>query len=270
MIFIYYQMQKDRYMPPVRQAFLNWSGGKDAAFSLHKLRQQPETMYIRSLLTTLSETHRRISMHGVRESLLDEQACCLGLPLKKIYLPEDTTMPVYDELMGRQVQQFAEEGITHAVFGDIFLEDLRAYREKQLAQRGLKAVFPLWKNHSRELLLDFIDSGFRAVIVCVNAHYLDPAFAGRLIDRNFLDDLPGNVDPCGENGEYHSFVFDGPGFARPVLFRQGELAERHYRPKGQSREDECFQRDQKDWDTHFYFRDLLPDFEEDIKKEDGA
>jgi uncharacterized protein (TIGR00290 family) len=226
------------------KAVFNWSGGKDSALALWSA-QQTGVFDIRCLLTTLSETHLRISMHGVREALLDRQAAAIGLPLHKIFLPEDAGMETYNAKMSQAMHDLSLQGIRTGLFGDIFLEDLRAFREKALEAVGWNAVFPIWKRPSRELLLDFIDQGFKAILVCVNEACLDPSFAGRLIDRSLLDDLPGNVDPCGENGEFHSFVFDGPLFREPVAFHKGEVVHRRY-PAAAA------------YETGFYFCDLLP------------
>jgi len=245
---------------------MNWSGGKDASLALWQL-QQDKNVQVKYLFTTLSEAFRRVSMHGVREELLDEQARQTGIALKKAYLPENASMEDYNRIMGGQLSALQAEGISHAVFGDIFLEDLRAYREGQLAQVGMEGLFPLWKRDSASLIRDFIQAGFEAVIVCVNARYLPASFAGRLIDEAFLADLPAGVDPCGENGEFHSFVFDGPLFAAPVAFQVGETVERVYTPassqggncyKDDGKKD-CFVKDEPaDWDTRFYFCDLIP------------
>lgn len=232
----------------MKKAYLNWSGGKDAALSLHRLLA--ESQYeVCSLLTTVSADYQRVSMHGVREVLLREQACQIGLPLKVVYLPESTGMAAYDELMGNCISEFAAEDIRHAVFGDIFLEDLRDYRERQLGLAGMKGVFPLWKSDTRALLLEFLDAGFKAIITCVNADLLDRSFAGRTLDRDFIQDLPSGVDPCGERGEFHSFVYDGPLFKKPVAFSRGEVVEKSY----QSSKEENVQ-----WATRYYFCDLLP------------
>lgn len=247
-------------------AYINWSGGKDASFALWQL-QQTKQYKVQYLFTTLSETFRRVSMHGVREELLDEQARQTGIALKKAYLPENASMEDYNRIMTEQLTVLQAEGIRHAVFGDIFLEDLRAYREGQLAKVGMKGVFPLWKRNSLELVRDFINAGFKAVIVCVNARYLPASFAGRLIDEAFLADLPAGVDPCGENGEFHSFVFDGPLFAAPVAFKTGETVERVYTPapnqggncyKDDGKKDCSVKDEPADWDTRFFFCDLIP------------
>jgi uncharacterized protein (TIGR00290 family) len=227
-------------------AFMNWSSGKDACYSLWALRQQG--IYdIRYLFTTLSAGFKRVSMHGVQEALLDEQARQIGIPLKKAFLPENASMEDYDHLMQQQMEAMLQEQITHAAFGDIFLEDLKLYREARLARAGMQGIFPIWKQESRSLLLQIIQAGFKAIVVCVNARRLDASFAGRIIDEQFLADLPPDVDPCGENGEFHTFVFDGPLFQAPVAFVPGETVERSYTASGNS-----------NWDNRFFFKELLP------------
>jgi uncharacterized protein (TIGR00290 family) len=233
-------------------AFINWSSGKDACFALWQL-QQEQKYDIRYLFTTLNAAHKRISMHGVRESLLEEQARQIGIPLKKAFLNEHASMEEYNSLMQREMDQMLKEGIKSAIFGDIFLEDLKLYREKQLALAGLKGVFPLWQQNTRTLVENVIAAGFKAVIVCVNAQYLDKSFAGRIIDTEFMNDLPSNVDPCGENGEFHSFVFDGPLFKAPVKFTLGETIERTY-PATKSNDTP---NPPVSWDYRFYFKELL-------------
>jgi uncharacterized protein (TIGR00290 family) len=207
--------------------YMNWSGGKDSSLCLYKamLSRQYD---IRYLLTSVNRTHDRISMHGVRRSLLEKQTASLGIPLQTIELPENPSMESYEEVMMKKVLHLKEEGCKHAMFGDIFLEDLRLYREQQLAKAGLSCIFPLWKQDTTLLLKEFIELGFKAMIVCINEQYLNKEFCGRIIDESFLNDLPSNVDPCGENGEFHSFVFDGPIFKRPIDFEKGETVYRTY------------------------------------------
>lgn len=227
------------------KAIFNWSGGKDSALALWTALESGN-WDVRCLLTTLSEAHRRISMHGVREALLDSQAASIGLPLRKVFLAEDASMETYDAKIQEALAGFSGEDIRTAIFGDIFLEDLRAYREKALAQAGWAAAFPIWRRPTRELLLDFIDRGFKAILVCVNGSCLDASFAGRMLDKSLLEDLPSGVDPCGENGEFHSFVFDGPLFREPVPFRKGEVVHRTY-PGAPP------------YNTGFFFCDLIPE-----------
>ena len=168
-------------------------------------------------------------MHGVSEQLLDKQSESIGIPLKKLYLPEYPSMDEYEEIISIFLMEIKSELINTSVFGDIFLEDLRKYREKQLAKKGFKAEFPLWKRDTKEVANDFISKGFKAIIVSVDGRYLDKTFAGRIYDESFLKDLPSNVDPCGENGEFHSFVFDGPIFKYPIHFKKGEIIYKKYK-----------------------------------------
>jgi uncharacterized protein (TIGR00290 family) len=195
-------------------------------------------------------------MHGVREELLEQQATAIGIPLQKLVLTDQPSMIEYEEHMMRTMNQLQQERFTHSVFGDIFLEDLKIYRESQLTKVGMTAVFPLWKRNTTELIHEFIDLGFKTIVVCVNEKYLDKSFCGRIIDEDFIRDLPENVDVCGENGEFHTFVFDGPIFNNPIAFAKGEIIYRKYAaPKQQS--DNCFQPAVVE-DYGFYFCDLLP------------
>lgn len=232
----------------VKHAFINWSGGKDAAFCLYKIRQT-SGFSIDYLLTSVSGAYNRISMHGVRKELLQEQVRAIDIPLQILYIPEQVDMQTYNQLMQVQLAEFSKKKLQYAVFGDIFLEDLRKYREEQLRTLGMKAVFPLWKKDTKGLIQEFLDEGFKAVITCVNARVLDRSFAGREINANFLKDLPKGIDPCGENGEFHSFVYDGPIFKNIVKFTKGEIIERTY-PLPENKK--------ALWDNRFYFCDLLP------------
>ena len=236
------------------KSFFNWSGGKDSALALY-YAQKSEEYAIQKLLTNINGVHRRISMHGVREELLESQAESIGLPLQKIILPEEPSMQEYENTMKNTVEELYREKFTHAFFGDIFLEDLKVYRERQLSKACIKCVFPLWKTDTATLIKKFLELGFKTIVVCVNEKFLDKTFCGRIIDENFLKDLPENVDACGENGEFHTFVFDGPLFRHPVKFTKGEIVYRKYKgPKQQS--DDCFQTT-ADNDYGFYFCDLL-------------
>ncbi len=209
------------------RSFFNWSSGKDASLALHLLQQQ-ESLPVDLLVTTLSEAHQRVSMHGLHRSLLEAQAEALGIALDIIELPHDNTMATYDKIMGDKLAQLKAAGYTHSCFGDIFLEDLREYRETKLASVGLKAVFPIWQIDTTRLIKQFIDLEFKAIVVCINASLLPKSFCGRIIDQSFINDLPKHVDPCGENGEFHTFCFDGPIFNHPVDFRKGELVYKTY------------------------------------------
>ena len=202
-----------------------WSGGKDSAMALHALRQQ-SNVRITGLLTTVTETYDRISMHGVRRSLLVRQAESLGLPLHEVKIPPQCVNPVYEAQMRDALLQEKRNGVGHVAFGDIFLQDLREYRERNLAQVEMTAIFPIWKRDTRELARDFCANGFRAIAVCIDSKKLGREFAGRELDEAFFRDLPVGVDPCGENGEFHTFVYDGPVFSAAIAVERGEVVER--------------------------------------------
>jgi uncharacterized protein (TIGR00290 family) len=193
--------------------------------ALHTLLQQRE-IKIAALLTTVTEDYNRISMHGVRRELLHQQAQSIGLPLHEIFIPAQCVNPIYEARMEAALRHFLEEGVRKVAFGDIFLEDLRLYREKNLARLDMQAIFPIWKRDTRELIREFHAAKFRAVISCIDPKFLEPSFAGRELDESFFTVLPQNVDPCGENGEFHTFVFDGPIFSRPIHFTLGEVVHR--------------------------------------------
>ena len=199
---------------------LAWSSGKDCALTLHELRQAGD-YHVVGLLTTLTEGYDRVSMHGVREALLDRQADSTGLPLTKVRIPRDASLDEYERRMGTALAPHIARGLSGVAFGDIFLESLRKDREAKLAGAGLRGVFPLWQRDTMELAQRFINLGFQAVITCVDTEALDGSFAGRAFDETFLRDLPDGVDPCGENGEFHSFVTDGPVFSQPITHRIG-------------------------------------------------
>lgn len=209
------------------KVFFNWSGGKDSALCLYKTIQSKQ-YNIQYLITNINAVHNRISMHGVRRSLLEAQAASIGIPLQTIELPERPTMIEYEERMMHKIQQLKSAGCTKAIFGDIFLEDLKLYREQKLKEADIECVFPLWKIDTAELIKEFIGLGFKAIIVCINESYLDKSFCGRMIDESFVNDLPANVDVCGENGEFHSYVFDGPIFKQPIKFYKGEVVYKKY------------------------------------------
>jgi uncharacterized protein (TIGR00290 family) len=202
-----------------------WSGGKDSAMALHALLQRSD-IQITALLTTVTEGCDRISMHGVRRELLKRQAESIGLPLHQVLIPPQCLNPIYEARMEEALRRHYDEGVRRVAFGDIFLEDLRAYREKNLARIGMTALFPIWKRDTRELIHVFHAAQFRAIAVCIDTKVLDPGFAGRELDEAFFRDLPPQADPCGENGEFHTFVFDGPIFRTPVRVRAGEILER--------------------------------------------
>jgi uncharacterized protein (TIGR00290 family) len=199
----------------------SWSGGKDSARALQEIAAD-DRLRVVSLLTTMSRDFQRVSMHGVRRALHEEQARALGLPLQWIEIPAPCSNAEYEYAMRDALAPWIERGVRAVAFGDIFLEDLRRYREEKLALAGLRGIYPLWKRDTRRLADEFVERGYRAVVTCIDPKVLDPSFAGREIDATFLADLPPSVDPCGENGEFHSFVFDGPGLARPVAYDLGE------------------------------------------------
>jgi uncharacterized protein (TIGR00290 family) len=193
--------------------------------ALREIRRRGEYR-VAELVTTVTDAYDRVSMHGVRRALLRRQAESLGLPLVEVVVPPQSSNAVYEREMGKAFSNIRDKGIRRIAFGDIFLEDLRDYRKRQLAASGLTCLFPLWKKSTQSLARTFVNEGFRAVIVCVYSKVLDESFAGRLFDVAFLDDLPSGVDPCGENGEFHTFVFDGPIFSRSIEFTHGETVER--------------------------------------------
>ena len=207
---------------------LAWSSGKDSAMALHEL-QQSSGCEIVGLLTTITEGYQRVSIHGVREELLDSQGASIGLPLTKVWIPQESSLDEYERRMGAALDPFVSQGVSGVAFGDIFLEDLRKDREDKLARAGLAGFFPIWKRDTTELAQRFISAGFKAIVTCVDTEFLDASFAGRAFDEQFLADLPAGVDPCGENGEFHSFTYDGPIFSNPIACRKGEVVLRNNR-----------------------------------------
>lgn len=207
------------------KAWLAWSSGKDSAWALHTVRQGA-ALDVVALLTTVNQTYSRVAMHAVRESLLEMQADAAGLPLIKVPIPSLCSNEMYERAMGDAMARAKTEGVTHVVFGDLFLEDVRAYREKQLARCEMTPAFPLWGRDTRQLAEEMIAQGLSAYLTCVDPGKLDRWFAGRKYDANLLRDLPVNVDPCGENGEFHSFVNGGPMFDRTIPVTVGEIVER--------------------------------------------
>lgn len=230
------------------KTYFNWSTGKDAALALYYLKQNPQYQ-VDLLLTSVNSHHNRISMHGLRRSLLEIQVNAIGIPLTTIELPEEPSMEEYNSIMGEKINSLAQQNFTHSAFGDIFLEDLRKYREEKLNQHNIKAVFPLWKEDTKKLISTFLDLGFKTIVVCVNGEFLDKSFVGRIIDEQFIKDLPKNVDPCGENGEFHTFCFDGPIFSKPVEFEIGEIVQKSYPASKNGSKKETYE---------FWFCDLIP------------
>ena len=207
---------------------LSWSGGKDCAMALYELSRRADYQVV-ALLTTVSEEYKRISHHGVREELLELQAQAIGIRLDKIYLPSNNSHPctnaVYEQIMGDAMRRYIRQGVDTVGFGDLFLEDLRAWREKNLAAIGMRAVFPLWKRPTSELAREIINLGFKGYLSCVEGK-VGPGFAGRSFDAELLADLPATIDPCGENGEFHTFVYAGPIFSQPVGTQVGQIVVR--------------------------------------------
>jgi len=226
------------------KTYFNWSSGKDSALALYYLLQD-KNYSVDYLLTSVNSHYNRVSMHGLRKELLEKQVQAVGIPGTNIELPEQPTNAEYETIMKGKVENLLTEGYEYAAFGDIFLEDLKTYRENQLKPFGIKTVFPLWKKDTKKLMSQFIDLGFKAITVCIDGSKLDKSFAGRIIDHDFINDLPKDVDICGENGEFHTFCFDGPYFKKPVNFTKGEIIMREYNTKG--------------FKSKFWFCDLLPE-----------
>jgi uncharacterized protein (TIGR00290 family) len=212
----------------VPKLFLSWSGGKDSVLALRALRQSDQ-YHVVGLLTTFTEDFERVSMHGVRRTLLRAQANAIGIPLIEIYISKHTTNNEYEATMTAAMLDAKAQAVHHIAFGDLYLEDVRAYREETLAKINMLPVFPMWGRDTTPLAQEFIDSGFEAVVVCVDSQQLDGSFVGRDYNHHFLADLPNDVDPCGENGEFHTLVHDGPTFTWPVPIRKGDIVLRENR-----------------------------------------
>jgi len=227
------------------KAFFNWSGGKDSSLALYHILKDKK-LSIDYLLTNLSAEHNRISMHGVPFELLKLQAESLNISLETMKIVKDASMDDYSNLVTQKMKFFTDKHITNCVFGDIFLEDLKTYREKQLDTVGIKAHFPLWKRPTAEIVKEFIDLGFKAKVVSINAKLLDKSFAGRELDQSFIDDLPKEVDVCGENGEFHSFVYDGPIFKNLIPIQVNSIVKKEYKSDENS-----------EWDNAFWYADLI-------------
>lgn len=205
-----------------RKALFFWSGGKDSALALHEILKD-DKYDVTALVTTVTKCSDRVGIHGLRSVLLDKQAESIGLPLEKVYIPKDASNEVYETALEKTILKQQNTGAGSAVFGDLFLRDIREYREMQMGRLGMECVFPIWGSDTAELAREFICSGFRAVVVSVDSEALDESFAGREYDLDFLSGLPGGVDPCGENGEFHTFVYDGPVFNRRMEFDKGGI-----------------------------------------------
>ena len=214
---------------------VSWSGGKDSTLALNEILNNTD-YEVHTLITTVTEGYDRISIHGVRNELLEKQVQSIGLPLHKVSIPKDSKNEQYESALKKVLLKFKNEGINEIVFGDIFLEDVKKYRDELLDRLDMKGVYPIWKKDSKELARKFIELGFKAVTTCVDFQQIDKKFVGREYDSGFLNDLPGTADPCGENGEFHTFVYDGPLFDKKIEFTKGEIVFR---------------------DDRFYFCDLI-------------
>ncbi|HUV32901.1 MAG TPA: ATP-binding protein [Devosiaceae bacterium] len=210
------------------KALIAWSSGKDSALALWAVKAEGRLEVV-SLLTTVTSGYDRVSMHGVREELLDRQAAATGMPLCKVVIPPKSSNETYESRTAEALAGFIRGGVSAVVFGDIFLEDVRKYREDRLARAAMRGVFPIWQQDTSALARRFIEQGFKAVVTCVDTQQLDARFAGRQYDSPFLADLPEGVDPCGENGEFHTFVYAGPVFDGPLGISRGEVVMREDR-----------------------------------------
>lgn len=207
--------------------FFNWSSGKDSAFALFKLLSVNE-FDVALLFTSVGKETKRISLHGISEIVLKEQAKQIGIPIRIMHLPASLGMEVYNELMNSEMQNLVASGFSHTAYGDIFLEDLKKYREIQLSLVGIKPVFPLWKINTKKIILEFLALGFKTIVVAANSKWFSEDFVGREVTIELIQNLPEEVDPCGENGEFHTFCFDGPIFNQPVDFELGGKLVRTY------------------------------------------
>jgi len=219
-----------------KKVILSWSGGKDSSLALHEI-QKNQKCEIVALITTVAADYDRVSMHGLRTSLLEEQARNLDIPLQKVLISKNASNDEYESKFNEVLLKYKESGISQVVFGDLFLEEIKQYREDLLQKIDMECVFPIWKRDTTKLAYEFIDLGFKAITVCVDSNVLGKEFAGREFDEQFLNDLPQEIDPCGENGEFHTFTFDGPIFKKPIDHRLGEIVLR---------------------DERFYYCDILP------------
>ena len=209
---------------------VSWSGGKDSAYALYQLLQSRE-YEIDSLHTVFDADLRRVGLHGVPEHLIEAQAEAIGFPLRKIYLAKDNSHDTYERTIKEFCLKLKNDGIHHVMYGDIFLEDLKAYRDRQLATVGIRGVYPIWQRNTRELVQKFISAGFKTCICAANAAMFEKSQVGKTIDDNWLENIPDDVDPCGENGEFHTFVYDGPLFKNPVPIKLGDVVEKSYEYK---------------------------------------
>jgi uncharacterized protein (TIGR00290 family) len=217
--------QVQRKKPAKERIVLSWSGGKDSTMAAYQLLAS-QKYEIAALWTTVTEEYDRISMHGVRRQLLEEQAMSLGIPLHVMLIPKDCSNEIYEARMRATLAQFKAQGITKIAFGDLFLEEVKQYRDERLAQIGMSGLYPLWMRDTEELVRTFIGLGFKAILACVDTHAIDASFTGREIDQELLRDLPEHADPCGEYGEYHSFVYAGPIFKQAIACKAGAVTMR--------------------------------------------
>ncbi|GGI57905.1 hypothetical protein GCM10011444_22140 [Winogradskyella haliclonae] len=208
---------------------------------------------VEELITSVNSYYNRVSMHGLRSELLFTQTKEIGIPASIIELPEQPTMLIYEQKMLEVTSQLKAKGFTHAAFGDIFLEDLRTYRDTQLQKQKLQSIYPLWKKDTKTLIKRFLELEFKTVIVCANSKYFDESFVGTIIDQHFIDNLPKDVDPCGENGEFHTFCFDGPIFKNPINYEVGEKVYREYNTPKRKEDSVCASAK-----TGFWYCDLIP------------
>lgn len=220
---------------PARGAILSWSGGKDSSLALFEVSKSKDFEIV-SLLTTLTRDFDRISMHGVRRSLLLRQAELLRLPVEEVWIRKGAPNSEYESQMSKALSRYYSQAIRHVIFGDLFLEDIKKYREDKLSTMNMTGVFPLWKKDTEKLASSFIGHGFKAIVCTIDPKALDPSFCGREFDQSFLSDLPDSVDPCGENGEFHTFVYAGPVFEKEIDVKKGEIVLR----------------------DGFYFADIIP------------
>ena len=218
------------------KALFTWSGGKDSALALYYI-QRSNLYEIDTLLTTITSDFDRVSMHGFRTTLLEQQAKMMGIKLENILIPKNCSNDDYENIMAKILEKYHSQGFSKVIFGDIFLEDVRKYRERQLSKLDMLGLFPLWKTNTRALANEFIRLGFKAIITCVDSLMLDGAFVGHEFNNDFLTELPNSIDPCGENGEFHTFVYDGPIFNERISIKKGEIVVKEGR---------------------FYFCDLIP------------
>lgn len=215
------------------KTILSWSGGKDSAITLQRLLKD-DRVSVERLLVSVNKSTDRVSMHGVRKELIQKQSEILGVPVTFLNLPKNPSMEEYDSILKNQMTNLMKEGFTHSAFGDIFLEDLRDYREKQLDKIGMESLFPIWGEDTAQLAKQFIEDGFKAIFACVDKSKSIHEFAGELYSKQFLEEIPDHIDPCGENGEFHTFVYDGPIFSEPISFQKGEIVDKKYpSPEGE-------------------------------------